>query len=157
MPRRPPIDTGAKIVALVGAVFLAVSGLIATVFCQGLPTDQCIERRTLEIVGEVTGAELMSTRRINRRSATRIAYRDVVDGVAYADEQLTIDPGLVQAVRQPLARMALQVDRLHPERVRIAGTARSTFGWGGASTLLVPLLGLGLVGAAGVMALRTRG
>ncbi len=156
MAGRPPIDTGAKIVALVGAVFLAVGGILATVFCWGLPTDLGIERRPLELVGEVAEAELMSTRRINRKPATRIAYRYVVDGVTYADEQLSIDPGLVLAVQQPGARVALQVDRLQPARVRIAGTTRSTFGWGGALTLVFPALGLGLIAGAGVMAWRAR-
>ncbi len=157
MPRRRlSLDSGAAIVALVGAGFLVIGSVLATVFCWGLPTDWGIERRKLELVGEVTQAAIAEGRRINRKPATRIAYRYVVDGVAYEDDLLTIDAGLVAAVQQPGARVALQVDREVPTRSRIAGTTRSIFGWGGALMLVFPLLGLVILTGAGVMALRGR-
>jgi hypothetical protein len=137
-------------------MFLAVGGILATVFCWGLPTDLGIDRHRLELVGEVTAAEQMPTRRIHRQPATRIAYRYVVAGRAYADEQLSIDAGLVAAVQQPGARVALEVDRRRPERMRIAGTERSVFGRGGALVLVVPLPGLVLLPGAGVMAWQGR-
>jgi hypothetical protein len=157
MPRRLRLDSGAAILALVGVVFLLVGSVLATVFCWGLPTDWGIERRKLELTGEVTQAAIAEGRRINRKPATRIEYRYVVDGVAYADDLLTIDRGLVAAVQQPGARVALEVDREAPARSRIAGTTRSVFGWGGALTLVFPLFGLALLAGAGVMALRGRG
>ncbi len=156
MPRRTRLDSGAAIVALVGAGFIVIGSVLATVFCWGLPTDLAIERRKLEVVGEVTQAAIAEGRRINRKPATRIEYRYVVDGVAYEDDLLTIDAGLVAAVQQPGARVALEVDREAPARSRIAGTTRSIFGWGGALTLVFPLLGLGILTGAGVMALRRR-
>lgn len=156
MPRKLRIASGAGIVALVGLMFLVIGGILATVFCWGLPTDIGIERRPLALVGEVTQVELLPTRRINRKPATRIHYRYVVDGVAYADELLTIDAGLIDGVKRPAATVALQVDRQHPERSRIEGTMRAIFGWGGALTLAVPGLGLGLLLTAAVLALRAR-
>lgn len=158
MPRRRTrLDSGAAIVAIVGAMFVVIGGVLATVFCWGLPTDWGIERHKLELTGEVTQAAIAEGRRISRKPATRIEYRYVVDGVAYADDLLTIDRGLVAAVQQPGARVALEVDREAPARSRIAGTTRSVFGWGGALTLVFPLFGLALLAGAGVMALRGRG
>jgi Protein of unknown function (DUF3592) len=156
MARKIRIDSGAGVVALVGLVFLIVGGILGTVFCWGLPTDIGIERRPLALVGEVTQVELLPSRRINRKPATRISYRYRVDGVAHDDELLTIDAGLIAAVQRPGATVALQVDRAHPERSRIEGTMRAIFGWGGALTLLMPLLGLLLLATAGVLALRAR-
>ncbi len=147
-------NAGASLLAITGLLFLLIGGVIATVFCWGLPTDIAIERRLLAVNGDVVAVEMAEGVRINRRQATRVRYRYVVAGQSYDDDLLTIDKTFLQAVRQPGARVALEVDSAAPQRVRVAGGTHSSFGWFGALTLIVPLIGVGLLGVATTIAVR---
>jgi hypothetical protein len=154
---RSRAPSGPLIVAGSGLFFLLVGGAIATVFCWGLPTDIAISMRPLAITGDVVRAELEPGIRINRRMATRITYRYVVAGRSYVDDILTVDADLVRAASAQGARVALEVDRESPKRSRVAGDTRSLFGWFGAFTLVVPLVGVVQLAVAAVLALRARG
>lgn len=157
MPRRRVRwDSGPAVFAISGGLFLLIGGVLSTVFCWGLPTDFAISQRTLEVTAQVERAELDTQMRINRKHPTRIAYRYVVDGRTYTDDVLTIDEQLVREASAPGTPLALEVDRAAPQRSRVVGTTRSLFGWLGAVTLLVPLVGLVQLAVAAVQMLKGR-
>jgi Protein of unknown function (DUF3592) len=145
---------GASILAIVGLVFVAVGGLLLTLFAWGVPTDWRIDKNQLLVPCIVETSEKDPTRRVGRRPVQRIGYRYTVDGRTYRDELVTVDAALVAALT-PGAQGRLEVNAEAPEESRLAGQRVARFGPWGLLLGLVPVLGVALL--LGALRLRFRG
>lgn len=121
---------------IVGIGFLVIGLIIATVFCWGLPMDAAIDLSRRETRGTILQAVTATGARTGSRPPTRVRFQYEAGGTRWTGEAITfaIDHDQTGAI-------AVEYASLNPAWGRLAGETYSTFGYLGALSLIVPLLG----------------
>jgi len=121
---------------IVGLGFLALGLVLSTVFCWGLPVDAAIGISHQESWGTIVSAQTDPGVKVNGQRPTRVRFRYEAGGTQWTGESnsLSIRPGQSGPVQVEYAS-------LNPAWGRLTGETYATFGYLGALSLILPLLG----------------
>ncbi len=125
----------------VGLLFAALGSVLGYVFAGGIPGELAIDLARGEAAGEVTSVAVDTSVRINRRNPTRVEFEYQVDGQRFQGQSSWLGPLKLENG----AQAPVEYSRWAPRFARVAGTNYSVMGYAGAYTLVLPLLGFGLV------------
>lgn len=136
---------GSQLVLLVvGAMFLAIGGGLATVFDWRLPADVALSLAGHASTGRVVDTEVEEHLTINGRHPMLIRFSYEVDGRQREATSRTIDRAIIRGA-QPGTDVPIEVTSLHPSWARVRGTTASMIGLWGLWFLLLPTVGAILI------------
>jgi hypothetical protein len=132
------------VLLLVGVGFLAIGGVLATVFGWRLPEDVAISLGGHASTARVVDTEVEDNVTINGRHPMLIRFRYDVDGRQHEEWSRALDRAIITGA-QPGTDVPIEVASLNSGWARVRGTTASMMGLWGLSFLLGPTVGALLI------------